>query len=270
MASRSARLSVTLATAAAALAAALPAAASPPGPAAQAATATARVEQPAKQVREYWTAARMRAAEPAGLHLSGSGLLRSQAPQQSSGAPRSVPEQRRQPATDASAASTAFPERVHGKVFFTINGGSRPGDFVCSGTVVDAPSHTLVWTAGHCVNDAGFGGGYATNWVFVPGYRDGQRPYGSWPATRLFTTGAWARNVNIRVDLGAARVVRDTQGRGIEDVVGARGIAFNQPRDQQFRAFGYPAVPTLLRPDFDGERLYACASGRTGDDHPPG
>jgi hypothetical protein len=52
--------------------------------------------------------------------------------------------------------------------------------------------------------------------------------------------------------------------------VGARPIAFDLARDQTFTAFGYPAVPTLFRPDFDGSRLYACVSPRTGDDQPPG
>lgn len=271
MVSRHARLSATLAAAAALAVLAAPAAASPPASQAPALTSGTRVDQPAQQIREYWTRERMRDARPAGLRLPNSELLRAQAPKPAAASPRTVPQERGQEdATDASASSAAFPERVHGKVFLTISGGSNPGDFVCSGTVVDAPSHTLVWTAGHCVNDAGGGGGYATNWVFVPGYRNGQRPYGSWPATQLFTTAAWQRNANVRVDLGAARLARDAQGRGIEDVVGARGIAFNQPRDQQFRAFGYPALPTLLRPDFDGERLYTCSSGRTGDDNPPG
>ena len=27
--------------------------------------------------------------------------------------------------------------------------------------------HTLVWTAGHCVHDPEFGGGFATNWIGV-------------------------------------------------------------------------------------------------------
>ena len=271
MASRHARLTAAPAAVIAVVALVVPAVGSPQAPQRAAFTAAQPAHQPAKQVREYWTPARIRGAEPAALRLGRSGLLRADVLTQAPGSPRSIPQDRgRGRATDASGSSAAFPERVHGKVFFTIEGGSQPGDFVCSGTVVDSASHTLAWTAGHCVHDAAFGGGFATNWVFVPGYRDGERPYGSWPARRLFTTRAWERDVNIRADLGAASLVRDQQGRGIEDVVGARGIAFNQPRDQEFLAFGYPALPTLLRPDFDGERLFSCASGRTGADNPPG
>jgi RTX calcium-binding nonapeptide repeat (4 copies) len=213
-------------------------------------------ERPA-EVRAYWTAARMGAAQPAELRLGADvGVV-------------SAPAVTRT-ATDASADNTAFPQRVHGKVFFTIEGGSEPGDYVCSATVVTSNSHALAWTAGHCVNDAEFGGGFATNWAFVPGYRNGERPFGTWPAKQLFTTHGWRQNVNVRVDLGAALLARDPSGRGIEDIVGARGIAFDEPREQDYTAFGYPALPTLLHPEFDGERLYSCASPLTGADNPPG
>ena len=214
----------------------------------------ARVTQRPGAVRDYWTSARMRAAQPAGLRLLADGTV--------------VPE--RSSAVDAGADSTAFPQRVHGKVFFTVVGGSEPGDYVCSGTVVTSNSHALAWTAGHCVNDAEFGGGFATNWAFVPGYRDGARPFGTWPAKQLLTTKGWKQGANVRVDFGAAVLARDAQGRGIEDAVGARQIAFDAEREENYTAFGYPAEPTLLHPEFDGERLYSCASALTGGDEPPG
>ena len=227
-----------------------------PAPAVAAAPVSAGVAERPATVRDYWTPARMRAAVPADLRLL------------AAGGTVSGPQARS--AVDASADNTAFPYRVHGKVFLTIEGGSDPGDFVCSGTVVTSNSHTLAWTAGHCVNDAEFGGGFATNWAFVPGYRNGERPFGTWPATQLLTTKGWKQSVNVRVDLGAALLARDAQGRGIEDVVGARGIAFDAPRQEDYDALGYPAVPTLLHHEFDGERLYSCASALTGSDEPGG
>jgi hypothetical protein len=249
------------------------------------------VDQSAAEVREYWTRARMRAAEPVELRRAPSRTL---APGSSSverpGEPTlvlptgpGVPETRTglldglvgggdpqtRAAVDAGANNTAFPQRVHGKVFFTISGGSDPGNFLCSGTAVRSPSHTLVWTAGHCVNDAEFDGGFATNFEFVPGYRNGQRPFGEWVAQQLFTTSGWQENVNIRFDFGAAVMGRDGDGRGIQDVVGARGIAFNQSRNQTFVAYGYPAVSTIFR-SFNGQLLYTCTSPRIGNDNPTG
>jgi V8-like Glu-specific endopeptidase len=141
---------------------------------------------------------------------------------------------------------------------------------VCSGTVVESNSHSLVWTAGHCVDDAESGGGFASNWLFVPGYRAGDKPYGEWPAKQLQTTDGWRTAANSRVDFGAVTVTRDADGRGVEDVVGARGIAFGKPRPNSVTAFGYPAEPTLFEPLFDGERLYTCDSAITASDNPPG
>ena len=92
------------------------------------------------------------------------------------------------------------------------------------------------------MNGADIGLGFAGNWMFVPGYREGQAPYGSWTATELMTTDGWQSGANLRLDVGAAMLARDSQGRGIQDVLGARGIAFHQPRNQMFDAYGYPAI----------------------------
>ena len=208
-------------------------------------------------VRDYWTPSRMRHAEPADLVLTAAGEL-----------VRAATEPRA--ATDVSDTSQSFPGRVHGKVFFTISGGSQPGDYVCSGTAVRSNRHTLAWTAGHCVNDPEFGGGFATNWIFIPGYRNGEAPFGEWPAVELLTTPAWSGNIDIRQDLGAAVLARNAEGQGVEDAVGARPIDFRLSRNQQYTAFGYPAQPTLFEPTFDGERLYSCGSPVTGSDNPPG
>jgi hypothetical protein len=260
-----ARWRAILATVAVGLAYVLAVAPSPATVASQQASSSPSVDA-ARSVSEYWSAERMRSARPAGLLLDAAGRPR----------PRAAPPGKartpvpRASAVDASANPTAFPDRTNGKVFFTVTGGSSPGDYVCSATVVRSSSHTLVWTAGHCVNDAEFGGGFAANWAFVPGYREGARPFGTWPARRLFTTGAWSEHADVRQDLGAARLARDAEGRGVEDVLGARKIGFGLARQQQFTAFGYPALPTLFHPEFNGERLYACASPTTGSDNPPG
>ena len=229
----------------------------------------ARPAERAAAVRSYWTPYRMRAARSAALVVGRSGALRR--PWASTSAPPTAAGVRHgRTAFDASAENTAFPGRVHGKVFLTVTGGSDPGDFFCSATVVGSRSHTLVWTAGHCVHDATLGGGFASNWTFVPGYRDGERPFGTWPAGQLFTTRAWGEQGNPRQDLGAALLVRDPEGRGIEDVVGARGIGFDRRRPGLLAAFGYPAEPSLFHLEFDGERLYGCSSAVTGRDNPPG
>jgi V8-like Glu-specific endopeptidase len=242
------------------------------------------VTQAPGEVREYWTRARMRAAEPVDLLRAPS---RASVPDSASveghGEPKlvlpsgpGIPDTRagivdgllgggagpqRRAAVDASANNTGFPERVHGKVFMT----QGVTDFFCSGTVVRSPGHTLVWTAGHCVHGADIGEGFSTNFMFVPGYRDGQRPFGEWVPTSLHTTSAWRNstpgNEAYEFDIGAATMARRANGRGIQDEIGSRGIAFNQPRNQPYSAFGYPA-----QSPFNGQRLFRCDSAFEGSD----
>jgi V8-like Glu-specific endopeptidase len=214
-----------------------------------------RQSEPAR-VTSYWTARRMRRARPLELRLD--------APPRGGRASSSAPARgalhqgfNRFEVTD----TTSFPNRTHGQVFFTL---PREGDFTCSGTVVTANSHSVVLTAGHCVHEGGAGSGFATNWIFVPGYRDGSRPFGEWAAARLASTAGWVEGANFSFDVGAAVVARNANGQGIQDVVGARGIAFNGPRDQLYRSFGYPAGQPPL--GFDGERAFACDSRYGGDD----
>jgi RTX calcium-binding nonapeptide repeat (4 copies) len=244
--------------------------------------AVERVAQRPGAVRDYWTPRRMRQAEPAvavavptpadQAEVVEAGkpsyappvVAGESAPLRTlrSGSTSSVAE-------DVSVGSEEFPRRVHGKVFLTLGGT----DYLCSATVVDSASHAVVWTAGHCVNGADIGLGFATNWMFVPGYHEGEAPYGSWTAGELMATDRWSDDANLRLDVGAAILQRDSEGRGIEDVVGARGIGFNQSRSQRFDAYGFPAVDPntpLLPPNFDGDHLFRCRSDRVGNDAPPG
>jgi V8-like Glu-specific endopeptidase len=211
--------------------------------------------EPAR-ITSYWTARRMRRARPLEL-------LRDRPPRggRASSAAPARPALHQGFNRFELADTTSFPNRTHGQVFFTLPGER---DFTCSGTVVTANSHSVVLTAGHCIHDGGAGSGFATNWIFVPGYRDGSRPFGEWPAARLTSTAGWVEGANFSFDVGAAVVARNANGQGIQDVVGARGIAFNRPRDQLYRSFGYPAGRPAL--GFDGERAFACDSGYGGDD----
>ena len=221
------------------------------------------------QVRAYWTRSRMRAAPPVEALLA-EPIATSPPLSEPAGSPTSVAPAAPGDAARASIRSgsagaaasafspgseTSFPNRVHGRVFATYQG---EGDFTCSGTVVNSPGRSLVVTAGHCVHT---GSVWATNWTFVPGYRNGDAPFGRWPASALRAAPPWVATENISFDLGMATVARNARGRAVQDVVGARGIGFNQPREQTYESFGYPAVG-----QFDGETLKACRSGYTGAD----
>ncbi len=217
------------------------------------------VSEAPKDVLNYWTKRRMRRAEPLDLEVREPALAES-----STAAPGE-----REPLLHAPFSShevpntTTYPNRTHGKVFFDIDGSS----FVCSGTVVHAPAENVVLTAGHCVFDAGGTNQFVDNFLFVPAYKGGRRPFGSWPAETLATTSGWQNDGNLNFDIGVA-VMDQMAGEEIEDAVGSRGIAFDQPRDQAYDAYGYPAAPP-----FTGQKLWVCESEYFGDDpyyEPPG
>lgn len=172
------------------------------------------------------------------------------------GAPERIPA--RAPASGATASSSfeAVPDpaapgfREHGVIFFTVG----PFFARCSGTSVNAPNLSVVVTAGHCVHDGGpRGHWHARNWVFVPGYRFGQRPFGVFPAKWLFATRGWLATGSENYDVGAAVVSRNEHRRRLGAVVGGTGIAWNQRPEQTFDVHGYPAEDP-----FDGETQQLC------------
>ncbi len=249
--------------------------------------ATAHVDP--QGVRGYWTPARMRAAQPLdppeAAASGGGGASADTGPPSSvdavaPGSAQTPQVERGVVATQASAPATASrytrtevadpaaeSVRAHGKVFLTIAGGSEAGDYVCSGTAVNSNNGSVVISAGHCVYDTA-GGGYAKNWLFVPGYKDGQAPYGAWPAVKLSSPSAWRKGANSSYDLGAVKVSENGSGETLNDVVGGTGIAFNQPRQQNYSDFGYPAIAPPAA--FNGEREFRCDSPLGGSDNPPG
>lgn len=253
-------------------------------PAAEAAAPVERVAEPASSVRDYWTPQRMRAAVPVGapdaeVDSTGEagdrpllGGAPSYVPSAAAGSPARAAIRNgsagggRVPGvlSDEVADPSAVDLRAHGRVFFTIPQGTEAGDYVCSATAVNSRNRSVVWTAGHCVFEIS-GGGYVTNWTFVPAYSDRTAPFGEWPAKRLAAPKPWQTVQNLHYDLGAAVVGKNTSGQRLQEVVGARGIGFDLPRDQLYDAYGYPAeLP------FTGEREYQCESEQAGSDQTVG
>jgi hypothetical protein len=158
------------------------------------------------------------------------------------------------------AASSAFDEvadptatefRQNGAVF--LDAGLGLGR--CSGTAVSARNLSVVFTAGHCIHGGGpWGRWYRGKWVFVPGYRHGQRPFGIFPAKWLDTTRKWVATGSENFDVGAAVVMRNEHGQRLGDAVGGAGIAWNLKAGQAFDVHCYPAAPP-----FDGETQRVCA-----------
>jgi V8-like Glu-specific endopeptidase len=232
-----------------------------PAPGADARSVSAGAQQ---QARDFWTPARMRAATPLDLVTVGGHVDRGFAPRKGP-ATTVAPSAPKATADAADAAGVmAFPSgggqwggggavvTTAGRVFFTYQGRTAS----CSGNAVTSANKSTVITAGHCVK---LEGAWHTNWVFVPGYHDGQSPYGRWTASKTLSTPQWTASEDINYDVGAA-VVAPLDGKLLTDVVGGQGLAFNTGYNVAMYSFGFPAASP-----YDGEKFIYC-SGTTSRD----
>lgn len=137
-------------------------------------------------------------------------------------------------------------------------------------------------------------GGFRTNLAFAPGYRDGVAPYGIWVPTRIDVDPRWTDDEDPDHDVAFLHLRRPGYpGQRLEDVTGARTIAFRPELPAPARVVGYPndteepvecrntavaAGPTQLRLDCadvpngtsggplltDGSTLIGVVGGRDG------
>lgn len=75
------------------------------------------------------------------------------------------------------STNTTYPYRASGKLFFNADGGT----FVCSASLIKPG---IIVTAAHCVTEYGTGQ-FNSGFSFVPGYRDGWAPFGTWTAVEV-------------------------------------------------------------------------------------
>ncbi len=84
---------------------------------------------------------------------------------------------------DPAATNTLWPYRAAGKLFFVDGKDS----YVCSASLID---RGLVLTAAHCVAEFGAKRMFS-EWRFVPGYRNGDAPFGNWSAQKAYVLAAY-------------------------------------------------------------------------------
>jgi len=208
-----------------------------------------------KRIRDFWTPARMRHARPLSVQPDRRSRLIRDSSAFSAGRPHLYPP--RGPSREAFASSTAetIPDPTvpglaqNGAIFIVLPHGF--GTARCSGTSINAPNLSLVFTAGHCVHEGHRW--FAHKWIFVPGYRYGERPFGTFVAHWLGTTPQWLAHGNENFDVGAAVVSRNERGQRLAEAVGGDGIAWGLSPSQVFDVYGYPVAPP-----FNGATLQSC------------
>ncbi|MEU3462725.1 trypsin-like serine protease [Streptomyces sp. NPDC006733] len=146
------------------------------------------------------------------------------------------------------------------------DGGLSGGHF-CTASVVRSAGKNVVVTAAHCLS-----GGTAGT-VFVPGYHDGQAPYGVWPLAGVTLAPGWTSGADQDLDVAFAEVAA-VDGREVQDVVG--GYTFGNSgsdegtRSATVRVTGYPSTadaPLTCYNDataFTAEQLRIACTDYTG------
>ncbi|MER6916671.1 hypothetical protein ABT354_33895 [Streptomyces sp. NPDC000594] len=185
----------------------------------------------ATALERYWTTARMAKALPAVAPKSGPaepGTLR----QGPTGEPGSI-------APAPPARGTRADTAGVGKVFYTHPADGK--DYFCSASALASPSKQLVITAAHCVNEGGTNGTagrYVSNWVYVPAFRSGTRPHGTFQAKEFRAFSGWVNSSDLRLDI-AMVTTRPLSGRKLIDVTGGNGLSWNYDRQQTVTVAGY-------------------------------
>ncbi|MEU9607140.1 hypothetical protein [Streptomyces sp. NPDC048057] len=215
-------------------------------------------EQDAASVEAYWTAERMANAVPAETPPAAGQTppplpLEEPAAQQPGEVPPAGPEQ-----PPAQGGSVAIDEAATaGKVFYRNPTNGR--DYVCSASALNSPSKQMVITAGHCVNTGGTSsanpGRWMTNWTYVPRYRQGSRPFGTFSAKEFRAFNGWINDSSFHWD-AAMVTLWPRAGKKIVNVTGGHGLAWNYDRSQSVTVFGYPGNHS------SGEVQWVC-SGTT-------
>jgi len=223
-------------------------------------------------VRKYWTSGRMRSAKSADTALNRAQIAKLAAEAARSAGDQSAPAAAPNMATKAGGSivyghaptvplTGAMKTNVNsvykayeaarkkagrklkesptvGKIFFTRGGF----DYVCSGSMIPSKYHNIVLTAGHCTN-------MAKQWdsklTFVPYYRNGKAPYGSYPLKKAWTTSQWwnhSGNLNYAFQYDISMVATYSyQGHYPGSYTGWNAIAFSKGTKFKVAAYGYPA-----------------------------
>ncbi|RZU52724.1 V8-like Glu-specific endopeptidase [Krasilnikovia cinnamomea] len=200
-------------------------------------------------VEAYWTPQRMASAVDLDLKAPDTTGPSAAAPQ---GKPGSIA-----PIHPPRGIAALNQSIIVGKVYVTVPGGTGQ----CSASALNSGKRRLVLTAGHCVH-AGAGGGWYSNFIFVPGFRQGAEPAGRFVAGNLTARTAWVSSSSSDEDMAIA--IMNNGGiynAKVVDTVGGMGLRWNWGYSVAVTILGYPAAG-----GFPGDVQYFC-QGTTWNGH---
>ena len=140
-----------------------------------------------------------------------------------------------QPFSGVPAVGALFPAAQFPAAQSPARGLATSGAHFCTASVVHSPAGDLAVTAAHCVTGKNF------PIAFVPGYHDGQAPYGTWLVTRVFTDAAWSSSADPDDDVAFLQLAPAADGVTVESVTGAERLTTGSPDRSTVKVIGYPS-----------------------------
>ncbi|MFJ8312270.1 MULTISPECIES: trypsin-like serine peptidase [unclassified Streptomyces] len=132
--------------------------------------------------------------------------------------------------------------------------GDLDGGHYCTASVVHSSGHDLIVTAAHCLPPDESEGGKA---VFVPAYRDGTAPYGTWPVESVYADDSWNEDGDQDSDVAFAVLGPGSDGgKKVEDAVGSAPLFAGRTTGQPVTVTGYPG---------DSEAPQVCTNTANAD-----
>ncbi len=147
-----------------------------------------------------------------------------------------------------------------------ILGWDKAGAYSCTGSVLDTPSLRLVLTAAHCVY---YNGSWARRMVFIPDFKNGRRPYGTYRIKTAWVANRWQRlafgTYGMNYDIAILVTRKTGNGSRIGENVGAIPYRAYPRRSGTTDIYGYPGATmrarvmrtcrSHTRPDWYGGRI---------------
>ena len=157
----------------------------------------------------------------------------------------------------------AYPYRTVGKLIYKHPDGS---DYYCTGVIINP---RLVSTAALCVhNGNGEESGWNTDFRFIPAYRKGANPFGTWFVDHIYINQEWYNGNKYGAIDYALLQIRDNEDKErIGDKVGQLGWAVNHLtyeegwRSTHITAAGYPWTFGKDTIDYTLDELAQSSSG---------
>lgn len=137
----------------------------------------------------------------------------------------------------ASSAGQPFGGVAAVGALFTYSSG-KLGSHFCTASVVHSRDGDLAVTAAHCMS-----GGSTGQIAFVPGYANGNTPYGVFLVARVYTDQAWQNDHDPDDDVAFLRLSPASDGSPVEDVTGAERLGSASTAQQAgtlVHVIGYP------------------------------